>query len=82
MDKYCQEKGFIGWYETSAKENINIDEASKTLVEKVFIYMIKTRSPLRIMHCFISRDIGHSGDMQSINLGTGGIVGNNINVNL
>ena len=37
MDKYCQEKGFIGWYETSAKENINIDEASKTLVEKVFL---------------------------------------------
>ena len=37
MDKYCQEKGFIGWYETSAKENINIDDASKTLVEKVFL---------------------------------------------
>jgi len=35
MDKYCQEKGFIGWYETSAKENINIAEASKTLVEKI-----------------------------------------------
>ena len=35
MDKFCEEKGFIGWYETSAKENINIDEASKFLVQKV-----------------------------------------------
>jgi len=35
MDKFCDEKGFIGWYETSAKENINIDEASKFLVKKI-----------------------------------------------
>ena len=35
MDKFCEEKGFIGWYETSAKENINIDEASSFLVQKV-----------------------------------------------
>ena len=35
MDSYCEEKGFIGWYETSAKENLNIDEASKFLVKKV-----------------------------------------------
>lgn len=35
MDKFCEEKGFIGWYETSAKENINIDEASKFLVQKI-----------------------------------------------
>ena len=35
IDKFCQEQGFIGWYETSAKENINIDEAFKALVEKV-----------------------------------------------
>ena len=36
MDKFCEEKGFIGWYETSAKENINIEEASKFLVQKVY----------------------------------------------
>jgi len=37
MDKFCEEKGFIGWHETSAKENINIDEACKFLVQKVSI---------------------------------------------
>ncbi|ESP02671.1 hypothetical protein LOTGIDRAFT_171871 [Lottia gigantea] len=35
MDEFCKEKGFIGWYETSAKENINIDEASRFLVTKI-----------------------------------------------
>ena len=38
MDKFCEEKGFIGWFETSAKENINIDDGSKFLVKKVCIY--------------------------------------------
>ena len=35
MDEYCKEAGYEGWFETSAKENINIDEASKFLVNKV-----------------------------------------------
>jgi len=35
MDKYCEEKGFLQWYETSAKENINIEPAAKFLVEKI-----------------------------------------------
>ncbi|CAG5116726.1 unnamed protein product, partial [Candidula unifasciata] len=35
MDEFCKEKGFIGWYETSAKENINIDEAARFLVTKI-----------------------------------------------
>eukprot|EP00055_Hartaetosiga_balthica_P002607 m.4581 g.4581 ORF g.4581 m.4581 type:complete len:216 (-) comp2257_c0_seq1:259-906(-) len=35
MDKYCEEKGFVGWFETSAKENINIENASNFLVEKI-----------------------------------------------
>lgn len=35
MDEFCKEKGFIGWYETSAKENINIDESARFLVTKV-----------------------------------------------
>lgn len=35
MDEFCKEKGFIGWYETSAKENINIDDAARFLVTKV-----------------------------------------------
>ncbi|GFS18151.1 Ras-related protein Rab-3 [Elysia marginata] len=35
MDEFCKDKGFIGWYETSAKENINIDEAARFLVTKI-----------------------------------------------
>lgn len=35
MEEYCREKGFAGWFETSAKENINIEEAARSLVNKV-----------------------------------------------
>ncbi|KAM4742276.1 ras-related protein Rab-38 [Anableps anableps] len=35
MDHFCQENGFVGWFETSAKENINIDEAANCLVKHI-----------------------------------------------
>ena len=35
MDEYCKDKGFINWFETSAKDNINIDEAARFLVTSV-----------------------------------------------
>ncbi|CAK9795607.1 Ras-related protein Rab-32 [Anthophora plagiata] len=35
MDEYCKEKNFSGWFETSAKENINIEEAARFLVSKI-----------------------------------------------
>ena len=35
MDEYCKDKGFAGWFETSAKDNINIDDAAKFLVGTV-----------------------------------------------
>eukprot|EP00052_Salpingoeca_macrocollata_P034533 m.11814 g.11814 ORF g.11814 m.11814 type:complete len:224 (+) comp6590_c0_seq1:205-876(+) len=35
MDKYCEEKGFIGWFETSAKDNLNINDACQFLVHKI-----------------------------------------------
>lgn len=35
MDEYVRDNGFAGWYETSAKENINIDESARALVNKV-----------------------------------------------
>lgn len=35
MNEYCAEKGFAGWFETSAKENIGIDEAASSLVSKI-----------------------------------------------
>ena len=35
MDEFCKDKGFVGWFETSAKENINVENAAKFLVSKV-----------------------------------------------
>ncbi|KAJ8953233.1 hypothetical protein NQ318_015812 [Aromia moschata] len=35
MNDYCQENGFTAWFETSARDNINIDDAAKALVEKI-----------------------------------------------
>ena len=35
LDTYCKEKGFLGWYKTSAKENIGIDDAAKCLVSEI-----------------------------------------------
>ncbi|XP_015928272.1 ras-related protein Rab-32 [Parasteatoda tepidariorum] len=35
MDEFCQEKGFSGWFLTSAKDNLNVDEASRFLVKKI-----------------------------------------------
>lgn len=35
LDTFCRENGFVGWFETSAKENTNIDEAAHCLVEHI-----------------------------------------------
>ncbi len=35
MDKFCQEKDFLGWFETSAKDNTNIEAACRFLVSKI-----------------------------------------------
>ena len=37
MDEFCKEKGFSGWFLTSAKDNVNVDEAARFLVKKVTI---------------------------------------------
>lgn len=37
MDEYVKEHGFTAWFETSAKDNINIEESAKALVSKVMI---------------------------------------------
>lgn len=38
LDKYVEEKGFIGWFDTSAKLNINIDKAARFLVDKILLH--------------------------------------------
>ncbi|RUS26242.1 hypothetical protein BC938DRAFT_471031 [Jimgerdemannia flammicorona] len=35
MDKFCEEHGFARWFETSAKDNSNIDEAARYLVQSI-----------------------------------------------
>jgi len=35
LDKYCEENGFIGCFETSAKNNTNIEKAAKALVARI-----------------------------------------------
>jgi Ras-related protein Rab-32 len=35
MNEFCRDKGFVGWFETSAKDGINVEQASKFLVSKV-----------------------------------------------
>nr|ABD65443.1 Rab32 [Suberites domuncula] len=35
LDEYCRDKNFHAWFETSAKENIGIDEAARSLVAKI-----------------------------------------------
>lgn len=46
MNEYVKEHGFAGWFETSAKENVHIEEAARALVNKVsdevdaYIFMV------------------------------------------
>ncbi|CAG8456122.1 7094_t:CDS:2 [Ambispora gerdemannii] len=35
MIKYCEENGFVKWFDTSAKENHNVDEAARYLVSQI-----------------------------------------------
>ncbi|XP_015789782.1 ras-related protein Rab-32 [Tetranychus urticae] len=35
LDDFCQNNGFVGWYFTSAKDNINIEETASLLISEV-----------------------------------------------
>ncbi|KAK2892075.1 hypothetical protein Q8A73_017740 [Channa argus] len=37
LDSFCNDNSFLGWFETSAKNNINIDEAGAFLVKQMML---------------------------------------------
>lgn len=37
LDSFCIEAGFVGWYYTSAKENLNIESAARLLISKILL---------------------------------------------
>ncbi|KAN0047322.1 hypothetical protein ACTA71_001704 [Dictyostelium dimigraforme] len=46
MDKYCKDNGFIGWFETSAKENMNIEKAARFLVDHILKNDVRRNQPI------------------------------------
>eukprot|EP01115_Flamella_aegyptia_P009667 TRINITY_DN41367_c0_g1_i1.p1 TRINITY_DN41367_c0_g1~~TRINITY_DN41367_c0_g1_i1.p1 ORF type:complete len:216 (+),score=67.80 TRINITY_DN41367_c0_g1_i1:91-738(+) len=37
LDRFCKENGFIGWFSTSAKDDVNVDEAGDFLVKNILM---------------------------------------------
>ena len=35
MDQFCKDHGFVTWFETSARDNVNIETAAKSLVTAI-----------------------------------------------
>lgn len=35
LDNFCAEIGFSGWYYTSAKDNLNVEESARFLISKI-----------------------------------------------
>ena len=50
MNEFCQDKGFAGWFETSAKDDINVEKAAKFLVSKVCFYFLKISNSKKIIN--------------------------------
>jgi len=51
MKKFCEENGFIGWFETSAKDDIGIDDAANCLINTIMNYYDITPKPkARTLH--------------------------------
>jgi len=64
LDEYCKEKGFAGWFETSAKDNINIDDAAKFLVGTVRYFPIPFFFFFFIFNLSYSTSVCHQGQLK------------------
>jgi len=51
MKDYCQLHGFDAWFETSAKDNINIEEAARFLIARVSIVLMSVGLMLKYSSC-------------------------------
>lgn len=47
LDEFVQENGFIGWFETSAKEGTLIHDAARFLVEDILKHDLSKKSSVR-----------------------------------
>eukprot|EP01120_Amphizonella_sp_Union-15-10_P013330 TRINITY_DN616_c0_g1_i1.p1 TRINITY_DN616_c0_g1~~TRINITY_DN616_c0_g1_i1.p1 ORF type:complete len:249 (+),score=51.39 TRINITY_DN616_c0_g1_i1:70-747(+) len=47
LNKFAEKHGFVGWYQTSAQDNVNVDDAMNFLVEKI-LDVAKTNVPTSV----------------------------------
>eukprot|EP01126_Amoeba_proteus_P028086 TRINITY_DN2775_c0_g1_i2.p1 TRINITY_DN2775_c0_g1~~TRINITY_DN2775_c0_g1_i2.p1 ORF type:complete len:146 (-),score=39.34 TRINITY_DN2775_c0_g1_i2:72-509(-) len=45
MDAFCKEQGFVTWFVTSAKDNVNVDAAANSLVAVIMEKVIQPSQP-------------------------------------
>ncbi|CAN0152879.1 unnamed protein product [Pylaiella littoralis] len=65
LNWFCERHGFVGWFETSAKQNINIDEASRFLVKKVLDRLPASGTPSGRLGMKLSPVTGGSAESSS-----------------
>lgn len=49
LDKFCEEKGFCGWFDTSAKDNLNLDKSINFLVKDIVENIIEEDNKREIL---------------------------------
>ena len=60
VDRFVEEKGFVGWFDTSAKLNINIDKAARFLVDKILAHedIFQKKKAVEVSVCWRQRQSG------------------------